>query len=88
MFISSYKVGVGFSYSDTESYSISDDSAAADNRAAIEKFYFMYPEYLKNKFFITGESYAGVYVPTLAEAIITGQIDGSYSGAPLTVTQI
>lgn len=77
-------VGVGFSYSDTQSYKITDDTAASDNRAAIEAFYSMFPEYKSNKLFITGESYAGIYVPTLAEAIVQGQLDGSYTGAQLT----
>ena len=44
----------------------------------------MYPQFKPNKFFITGESYAGVYVPTLAEAIVNGELDGSYTGASLT----
>lgn len=51
---------------------------------AVNQFFAMFPEYKANKFFITGESYAGVYVPTLAEAIVNGQKDGSYTGAPLT----
>ena len=77
-------VGVGFSFSDTDNYKIDDDSAANDNRAAIEAFYTMFPQFKTNKFFITGESYGGIYVPTLAEAIVNGQLDGSYTGATLT----
>eukprot|EP00602_Paraphysomonas_sp_CaronLab_P004870 CAMPEP_0185024084 /NCGR_PEP_ID=MMETSP1103-20130426/6997_1 /TAXON_ID=36769 /ORGANISM="Paraphysomonas bandaiensis, Strain Caron Lab Isolate" /LENGTH=485 /DNA_ID=CAMNT_0027556943 /DNA_START=59 /DNA_END=1516 /DNA_ORIENTATION=- len=77
-------VGVGFSYSDTDSYKCNDDQTAADNLAAVEAFYSMFPEYIQNKFFITGESYAGIYVPTLAEAILNAEKDGSYTGATLT----
>ena len=32
------------------------------------------PEYSKRPFFITGESYGGVYVPTLAEAILNADL--------------
>ena len=77
-------VGVGFSYSTTEDYRLDDDRTAAENLAAVEKFFEMYPEYKKNKFFITGESYAGVYVPTLAEAIVNANTAGTYTGAALT----
>ena len=77
-------VGVGFSYSESNDYSCSDDRTAAENMEAVNQFFTMFPEYKANKFFITGESYAGVYVPTLAEAIVNGQKDGSYTGAPLT----
>jgi len=77
-------VGVGFSYSTIEDYKCDDDRTATENRAAVEYFYSIFPEYINNKFFITGESYAGVYVPTLAEAIIEGEKDGTYTGAKLT----
>ena len=52
-------VGVGFSYSDSKNYKCDDDRTATENRAAVEKFFSLYPEYKSNKFFITGESYAG-----------------------------
>lgn len=77
-------VGVGFSYSDTNSYRLDDDRTAEENLGAIESFYAKFPEFKKNKFFITGESYAGVYVPTLAEAILKAEEAGTYTGAALT----
>jgi carboxypeptidase C (cathepsin A) len=77
-------VGVGFSYSETGDYACDDDRTASENMAAVEAFYSMFPEYKKNKFFITGESYAGVYVPTLAEAIVNAEKAGTYTGAKLT----
>ncbi len=77
-------IGVGFSYSDDErDYIVDDDQTAAQNLLAVEKFFELYPEYSNRKFFITGESYAGVYVPTLAEAILHAQKSNMYKGAPL-----
>ena len=77
-------VGVGFSYSTSGDYACDDDRTAAENMKAVNVFFGLFPEFRGNPFFITGESYAGVYVPTLAEAILQGQQDGTYSGAPLS----
>jgi carboxypeptidase C (cathepsin A) len=78
-------VGVGFSYSSNPSvdYKCTDDTTANDNLLAVEAFFAKFPEYINNKFFITGESYAGIYVPTLAEAILNAATKGTYKGAPL-----
>ncbi len=78
-------VGVGFSYSDdpARDYACTDDTAAIDNLHALEAFYARYPQLLSNDLYITGESYAGVYVPTLAEAILGAMRNGTYAGAPL-----
>lgn len=78
-------IGVGFSYSDIggDDYNCTDDTAAADNTKAVELFFEKFPEYRSNDLFITGESYAGIYVPTLAESILKAVDAGTYSGAPL-----
>lgn len=77
-------VGVGFSYSSSRDYALDDDRTATENLGAIQAFYAKFPELIPNKFFITGESYAGVYVPTLAEAILQAEEAGTYVGAQLT----
>jgi serine carboxypeptidase-like clade 1 len=59
--------GVGFSYADTPGGLIQNDTTnAIDNLNAIIQFFQGYPEYLQNDFYIAGESYAGIYVPTTA----------------------
>lgn len=76
-------VGVGFSYSDVLNYNNSDDRTAIENREAVEYFFTLFPEYKSNEFYLSGESYAGIYVPTLAEAILKGEDDGTYTGPSL-----
>jgi carboxypeptidase C (cathepsin A) len=62
---------VGFSYCDTAAgCQHTDTSTAADNLAALVSFFgTAFPEYASNDFYITGESYAGIYVPSLAHAV-------------------
>lgn len=62
--------GVGYSYSDDEDYATDDDQVSANNLAAIKSFFKKFPEYKNNKFFLTGESYGGIYVPTLSERLL------------------
>ena len=47
-----------------------DVQTAADATAAVVDFFRKFPELRRNKFYIAGESYAGVYVPTLARALL------------------
>lgn len=76
--------GVGFSYADNpEDYNTNDDVTALDNLHAMEKFYELFPEYLDNGLFLTGESYSGIYTPTLAEAIMFADKKNTYKGAQL-----
>ncbi|KAL3832971.1 hypothetical protein ACJIZ3_007707 [Penstemon smallii] len=63
--------GVGFSYSNTTS----DFKSSGDERTAIDNYVFLlnwfdrFPEYKNRDFYISGESYAGHYVPQLAHTI-------------------
>jgi hypothetical protein len=77
--------GVGFSYSnDPSDYRTNDDKTALLNAATMKVFFQSYPELVKNDFFITGESYGGIYVPTLAEAIMWEEGNKTWTGAHLT----
>ncbi|GMT03355.1 hypothetical protein PENTCL1PPCAC_25529, partial [Pristionchus entomophagus] len=65
---------VGFSYRDNTAQpdnEYNDDKTAADVVLALKSFFRAYPEYEYRPFYVTGESYGGVYVPTLVDALIT-----------------
>ena len=63
--------GVGFSYRDDGNYTISDSGNARNNLAAVlDLLTNKFPEYAKNSFYVAGESYAGIYVPTLVDQIL------------------
>ncbi|KAL7229854.1 hypothetical protein ACSBR2_008413 [Camellia fascicularis] len=65
--------GVGFSYSANESdYVTGDLKTASDSHEFLLKWFALYLEFLSNPFFISGESCAGVYVPTLAYEVAKG----------------
>lgn len=63
---------VGFSYStDLKDCNTSDTKAAAVNVQAIKTFlYSVMPEYKSRKFWFSGESYAGAYVPMLSALVV------------------
>ena len=64
--------GVGFSYSNTSS----DIDQSGDKRTAADSYTFLinwlerFPQYKTRNFYITGESYAGHYIPELAHLIL------------------
>ncbi|GAB2277179.1 hypothetical protein Dimus_011886 [Dionaea muscipula] len=65
--------GVGFSYSPNSTvYQTGDLQTASDTHAFLLKWFEEYPEFIKNPFYIAGESYAGIYVPTLAAKVVEG----------------
>ena len=59
--------GVGYSYCDnTRLCSSSDASSSLDNLDALLAFFEKFPKFLTNDLYLSGESYAGIYVPYLA----------------------
>eukprot|EP01018_Ginkgo_biloba_P005861 Gb_10864 [translate_table: standard] len=74
--------GVGFSYSNTST----DYGQSGDKRTAEDSYTFLlnwferFPQYKSRAFYIAGESYAGHYIPELADTIIkrNNQSQNSY----------
>ncbi|KAJ3697383.1 hypothetical protein LUZ61_001088 [Rhynchospora tenuis] len=65
--------GTGLSYSlDHSDYTTGDIKTAADSHKFLLKWFELYPEFSENPFYISGESYAGVYIPTLAAEVVKG----------------
>ncbi|KAK7394656.1 hypothetical protein VNO78_15191 [Psophocarpus tetragonolobus] len=65
--------GVGLSYSkNTTKYNTGDLQTASDTHDFLLKWFQQFLEFQTNPFYIAGESYAGVYVPTLAFEVAKG----------------
>lgn len=64
-------VGVGFSYTNKSSdlKELGDRITAEDSYSFLVNWFQKFPEYKSREFYIAGESYAGHYVPQLAEVI-------------------
>uniref|UniRef100_H9GKR0 Carboxypeptidase n=1 Tax=Anolis carolinensis TaxID=28377 RepID=H9GKR0_ANOCA len=63
-------VGVGYSYSDSQDYRTNDTEVARANYLALKEFLRLFPEHSKRDLYLTGESYGGIYIPTLAEWVM------------------
>ncbi|XVF27685.1 hypothetical protein REPUB_Repub14bG0130100 [Reevesia pubescens] len=72
-------IGVGFSYSNTSTdyHNLGDEFTANDAYTFLHKWFLKFPSYRKRTFYIAGESYAGKYVPELAELIYDNNKDPS-----------
>ena len=63
-------VGTGFSFTMLDKcYAQTQENVATDLYDALTQFFVMFPNIAKNDFYVTGESYAGKYVPALAHRI-------------------
>ncbi|XGW09541.1 hypothetical protein V3C99_011655 [Haemonchus contortus] len=68
--------GVGYSYSTDGNITTNDDQTSCENYEAVKQFFQQtFPQFRYHATYIMGESYAGVYVPTLAERILAGKKD-------------
>lgn len=64
-------VGTGFSFTDSaDGYSRNETAVAENLFIALTQFFLLFPQYQKNDFYATGESYAGKYVPAIAYRIL------------------
>lgn len=62
---------VGFSYSQTPlDFSFNDALVARENFNFLTEWFKLFPQFAGNEFYISGESYAGKYVPTLAQLVL------------------
>ncbi|ODQ67069.1 alpha/beta-hydrolase [Nadsonia fulvescens var. elongata DSM 6958] len=67
--------GVGFSYGKPEGYVHELADAADDLVLFLDRFCEMFPETLRHDIYLAGESYAGQYIPYLAQAILNRNKD-------------
>ncbi|KEH29969.1 putative carboxypeptidase C [Medicago truncatula] len=69
-------IGTGFSYTSDDS-DIRHDQTSISNDLYdfLQEFFKQHPEFVKNDFYITGESYAGHFAPALASRIRRGNKD-------------
>ncbi|XP_029945667.1 lysosomal protective protein [Salarias fasciatus] len=72
--------GVGYSYSDDGEYSTNDTEVAEDNYRALQNFFAKFPNFTQNEFYIFGESYGGIYAPTLSLQVATGPAKINFKG--------
>ncbi|XP_038067408.1 lysosomal protective protein-like [Patiria miniata] len=72
--------GVGYSYAGSPDYTTNDDKTAENNLLALLDFFKKFPNLVKNDFYISGESYAGIYIPTLAVKIMEQKANINFKG--------
>ncbi|XP_063306769.1 probable serine carboxypeptidase CPVL [Pelobates fuscus] len=65
-------IGTGFSFTDDDrGFAVNEEDVGRDLYSALTQFFQIFPEYQKNEFYATGESYAGKYVPAIGYYIHT-----------------
>nr|XP_014278748.2 venom serine carboxypeptidase-like [Halyomorpha halys] len=63
-------VGTGFSFTESDSeYATDEVKVGKDLYSALIQFFQLFPYLQKNEFFVTGESYAGKYIPAIGYTI-------------------
>lgn len=73
--------GVGFSYKNGGNNLITGDTETAiNNHEALKSFFLKFPYLMENDFYIAGESYGGMYIPTLSSLIVQTQYPRNFKG--------
>ena len=85
--------GVGFSITEDKNFTWDDLKSSNGLKIALDDFFSNFSEYLNNKFYISGESYAGIYIPYIASAILNDtsskiQLKGILVGNGLTLQSV
>uniref|UniRef100_A0A1B6M480 Carboxypeptidase n=1 Tax=Graphocephala atropunctata TaxID=36148 RepID=A0A1B6M480_9HEMI len=62
-------VGTGYSFTGEGCYHTNGTEVSEDLYQAVVQFHELFPNFKDNKFFISGESYAGHYIPALGHTI-------------------
>lgn len=71
-------VGTGFSFTDNDSaYCTNEECVGRGLYLTMQQFYELFPHLRDNDLFITGESYAGKYIPSLAMVIHEENFNGN-----------
>ncbi|CAB3405111.1 unnamed protein product [Caenorhabditis bovis] len=74
-------IGVGYSYDTTTPgyFQANDDQTADQNLRALTNFFNVAQPKFKNRtFYLSGESYAGIYIPMLTDLIVDGINKGTF----------
>ncbi|KAH9326159.1 hypothetical protein KI387_006337 [Taxus chinensis] len=76
--------GTGFSYStDVRDFRHDENGVSNDMYDFLQAFFKEHPKYANNDFFITGESYAGHYIPAVTSRVHQGNKDNK--GLPINL---
>mmetsp|Transcript_30637 Transcript_30637/g.35434 ORF Transcript_30637/g.35434 Transcript_30637/m.35434 type:complete len:423 (-) Transcript_30637:214-1482(-) len=62
-------IGTGYSHANAIDYVVNEDQVAADFLVFLKGFHERHPEYKGRDLYITGESYAGHYIPAIGAAL-------------------
>ncbi|KAH8926610.1 alpha/beta-hydrolase, partial [Atractiella rhizophila] len=81
-------VPVGFSYHDDDHQVANSVEGAEDVWTFLQLFYQQFPKYLKGGFTLAGESYGGIYVPHMVNAIYNHNVAKDGLHIPLQTVMI
>lgn len=70
-------IGTGYSHASVVDYVVNEDQVAADFLIFLNGFYAKHPEFKGRELYITGESYAGHYIPAIGAALHQAQANNS-----------